>query len=71
MLILMRDLTLTAVGLSAVLLVGQAPARAACNDEAKAEARRRFVAAEVRSLKLADCQRKFVQAKQALRRNKN
>ena len=71
MLILMRDLALAAVGLSAVLLLGQAPARAPCNDEAKAEARRRFVAAEVRSLKLADCQRKSVQAKQALRNGKS
>jgi hypothetical protein len=69
--ILVRDLTLAAVGLSAVFLVGQAPARAACNDEAKAEARRYFVAAEVRSPKLADCQRKSVQARQALRKGKS
>ena len=67
----MRDLTLAAVGLSAVLLVGQTPARADCSDEAKAEARRHFTAAEVPSPKLADCQRKSVQAKQALRKNKN
>jgi hypothetical protein len=71
MLILMRDLTLAAIGLSAVLLLGQAPARAACNDEATAEARRHFIAAEVQSLKLADCQRKSVEAKQALRKGKS